>query len=215
VLEIPKIESESDNKTNQSSHIGVVMSGIIQDKQIEFKKYQISECSWETVKELFLLHHYLKSMPAGILAVYGLFDENNLQCLGAAVYSNGRIQYENKYIEFARLWITDEIGRNIESYFVSKTLKLLQKKYSHYEGVVTWADCNIGHEGTIYKALNFTFDGKSRAVKKYKGTSKQIIYQRTATKDSELIGEDKPKNRYVYYFDSKKREQKRNGKYPT
>jgi len=176
---------------------------------MDLKKLHIEECSWETVKNLFLAYHYLKSMPAGIMAVYGLFDEHNFRCLGACVFTNGRIQYDGVFLEFSRLWITDELGKNIESYFVSRCLKALQNKYTTYKGVVTWADCNIGHSGTVYKALNFAYDGKSRAVKKYKGNNKKTIYQRTATKDSILIGKDKPKNRFIYYFDKKERERMR------
>lgn len=176
---------------------------------MDFKKLHIEQCGWETVKNMFLAHHYLKSMPAGIMAVYGLFDEHNFRCLGACVFTNGRIQYDGVFLEFARLWITDELGKNTESYFVSRCLKFLQKKYPNYKGVVTWADCNIGHSGTVYRALNFAYDGKSRSVKKYKGNNKKTIYQRTATKDSILIGEDKPKNRFIYYFDKRERERMR------
>lgn len=179
---------------------------------MSYKNLHIQECKWETVKSLFLNYHYLKSMPAGIMSTYGLFDENNFRCLGACVFTNGRIQYEGIFLEFARLWITDELGKNIESYFVSRCLKLLHKKYPTYRGVVTWSDLNIGHDGTVYKALNFAYDGQSRAVKKYKGANKKIIYQRSATKGDALIGEDAAKNRFIYYFDKKERELKRNNK---
>ena len=55
-------------------------------------QYEFSECSWESVKHLFLNYHYLKSMPAGIMAVYGLFDNMNLGiAIGGAVFCNGRI----------------------------------------------------------------------------------------------------------------------------
>jgi len=165
------------------------------------------ECRWESVKHLFLTHHYLKTMPAGIFAVYGLFDKTNLyNAIGAAVFSNGRIQYDGKYIEFSRMWMNDEYKTNTESWFISKCLKLLKKKYPTYEGVVTWSDSNKGHNGIIYLASNFVYDGQSRKVYKYVGTNKKIIYQRTANKNHICIGHDKPKKRFIYYFDSKKRE---------
>lgn len=170
------------------------------------KNYNILEVSWVSVKDLFLNYHYLKSMPAGIMSVYGIFDEFNFNCLGACVFCNGRIQYENKFIEFSRMWVNDELGKNTESWFISKCMKKLQKKYKNYEGVVTWADCNIGHNGIIYLASNFIYDGNSRKVKKYIGKNKKIIYQRTATKNDICIGFDLPKKRFIYYFDAKKRE---------
>lgn len=137
-------------------------------------------------------------MPAGILACYGLFD--GLDAVGSAVFSNGRIQYDKKYLEFARLWVSDKYKRNVESWFIAKCVKALKKKFPTYRGIVTWADCNRGHRGTVYLASNFVFDGNSRAVKKYKGSNKKVIYQRTATKDSVLISTDEPKKRFIYYF---------------
>ena len=176
----------------------------------DIKRCIIEECRWVSVKHLFLQHHYLKSMPAGILAVYGIFEPNFLNsAVGAAVFCNGRIQYEFKYIEFSRLWISDNYGKNSESYFISKCMKLLHHKFPKYEGVVTWADSNIGHSGGIYKAANFTYDGESRAVKKFIGKNKKTIYQRTATSDSICIGKDLPKKRFIYYFDKHIRELKR------
>jgi hypothetical protein len=173
-------------------------------------QYEFSECSWESVKHLFLNYHYLKSMPAGIMAVYGLFDNMNLGiAIGGAVFCNGRIQYDKKYIEFSRMFLLNDLPKNSESNFIAKCMKALHKKYPSYLGIVTWADSNRGHNGTIYKAANFTFDGMSRPVKKYAGKNKKVIYQRTANSLSIQIGEDSAKYRFIYYFDKKKREQSR------
>ena len=165
------------------------------------------ECSWESIKHLFLNYHYLKSMPAGILACYGLFDENKLGIsVGGAVFCNGRIQYDGVYIEFSRMFMYDFLPSNSESSFIGKCMKSLKKKFPSYKGVVTWADSNRGHNGIIYLASNFVYDGESRKVNKYVGKNKKIIYQRTATKSDILIGHDLPKKRFIYYFDSKIRE---------
>jgi hypothetical protein len=165
------------------------------------------ECSWESVKHLFLTYHYLKTMPAGIMAVYGLFDETMLnRALGGAVFCNGRIQYDGKYLEFSRMWMIDQFGTNTESWFIAKCMSALRKKYPTYEGVVTWADGSRSHNGTIYLASNFVYDGNSRKVKKFAGKNKKVIYQRTATANDICVGEDNPKKRFIYYFDSKKRE---------
>lgn len=168
------------------------------------------ECSWESVKHLFLTYHYLKTMPAGIMAVYGLFDENQLgNAIAGAVFCNGRIQYEGKFLEFSRMWVNDNYGKNTESWFMAKCLKALNKKFPKYQGVVTWADCNIGHNGTIYLAANFVFDGESRKVKKFLGKNKKVIYERTSTAADVCIGQEMPKRRFKYYFDSKIREEKK------
>lgn len=165
-----------------------------------------AECSWESVKHLFLNYHYLKRMPAGILSVYGLFDESNLgEAVGGAVFCNGRIQYEGKFIEFSRMWMHPRYGKNTESWFMAKCMKALKKKFKNYIGVVTWADPKRGHTGTIYLAANFVYDGNSRVVKKYIGKNNRTIYQRTATKEHICIGVDEPKRRFIYYFRAKDR----------
>ena len=177
------------------------------------KDMTIEECGWQSVKHLFLNYHYLKSMPAGIMACYGLFSEGGFFCHGAAIFTNGRIQYENKFIEFARLWLVDDLQKNSESYFVSRCLKRLRKKFPSYEGVVTWADPEQGHDGAVYKAMNFVLDGESRKVPIYKGTNKGVIYQRSAKTGEqapEVLRYQEPKKRYKYYFDPKERERRRN-----
>jgi hypothetical protein len=92
---------------------------------------------------------------------------------------------------------------------MAKCLKALNKKFPTHEGVVTWADCNIGHNGTIYLAANFVYDGESRTVKKFLGKNKKVIYERTSTSSDICIGKEMPKKRFIYYFDSKIREQKK------
>ena len=175
------------------------------------KDLKIEECSWSFVKEMFLMKHYLKSMPAGILACYQLRNENNfMEKWGGAVFSNGRIQYDGKFIEFSRLWITDRLGKNTESWFVSRCIKKLREKFGNYKGIVTWADPKQGHDGTLYLACNFVYDGESRKVKKFIGKNGKEIYQRTSNKVDIMIGEDEPKKRFIYYFDCKKREYLKN-----
>jgi len=174
-------------------------------------KFEFGECSWESVKHLFLNYHYLKTMPAGILAAYGLFDPERLNmAIGGAVFCNGRIQYDKKFIEFSRMYMLDELPKNTESWFISKCLKALFKKYPTYQGVVTWADLKRNHNGGIYLASNFVYDGQSRAVKKYLGKNKKFIYERTSNEMSIYAGVDIPKKRFIYYFDKKQRETKKN-----
>lgn len=170
---------------------------------------KVIKCEWKSIAELLLNYHYLHRMPAGILACFALYNDDNLiMPIGGAVFSNGRIQYDKKYIEFSRLYLYDEVPKNSESYFIAQCIKNLKKDYSTYQGVVSWADPNKGHKGIIYRAANFVFDGMSRSVKKYKSRTGKIIYQRTVLDEAGFIKleSDKPKSRFIYYFDNKKRE---------
>lgn len=62
---------------------------------------------------------------------------------------------ETQVIELRRLCCIDDTPRNAESFFIGRALKLLR---SEWKGsiVVSYADKEHGHRGTIYKASNFT-----------------------------------------------------------
>ena len=57
-------------------------------------------------------------------------------------------------IELNRLWVTDDLPRNTESWFVSRALHMLPPLI-----VVSYADTSKGHMGYIYRALNFHYAG--------------------------------------------------------
>jgi hypothetical protein len=46
--------------------------------------------------------------------------------------------------------------KNMASWFLSRIIKLID---SQYKIVVSFADTTVGHQGTIYKASNWKFDG--------------------------------------------------------
>src|SRR3990167_210987 len=141
---------------------------------------KVMKCGFKTISELIIRYHYLHKMPAGLLACFALYNDYNLITpIGGACFSNGRIQYDKVYLDFSRLYLYDEIPKNSETFFISQCIKLLKKDFPNYKGIVSWADANAGHIGTIYKASNFVFDGMSRKVKKYISETGNTVSQRT------------------------------------
>jgi len=65
----------------------------------------------------------------------------------------------NEVIELVRLFIHDGYGRNIESFVISKSLKLLKKDFPNLKVVISYSDTEQGHNGCIYQASNFLFTG--------------------------------------------------------
>jgi len=57
-------------------------------------------------------------------------------------------------LELNRLWVSEEMPRNSESFFVSRCLKQLPARI-----IVSYADTKYGHVGYIYRALNFKYAG--------------------------------------------------------
>lgn len=109
--------------------------------------------------------HYSRSIN-GLMVSYafGLYHKGTL--VGAMLY--GKLAMANawrKYgdtaeevLELRRLVTLDNTPKNTESFFIGHTLRWL-KKNTEVKTIVSYADPNYGHGGTIYKATNFTHVG--------------------------------------------------------
>lgn len=109
---------------------------------------------------LIVEHHYLHRRPS-ISYAYGLFHRGML--VGVCTYGTPPSRHlqmgacpsdPSSVIELNRLWVSDSMPKNTESWFVSRTLKALPAKI-----VVSYADTREQHYGYIYRALNFHYAG--------------------------------------------------------
>lgn len=57
-------------------------------------------------------------------------------------------------LELNRLWVSDDMPQNSESYFVSRALRRLPPRV-----IVSYADTTQGHMGYVYRALSFHYAG--------------------------------------------------------
>lgn len=114
----------------------------------------------KSAARLVVARHYLHRRPP-ISHAFGLYVHGKL--LGAVTYGTPASRHlqmsacpsdPGKVIELNRLWLDDELGANSESWFVSRTLKMLPPRI-----VVSYADPLFGHFGYIYRALNFRYAG--------------------------------------------------------
>jgi len=107
-------------------------------------------------------------------------------------------------IELTRLWIKDGTPTNTESFLIGNTIKLVDK-----EIIVSYAEINQGHVGTVYQATNWIYTGLSakRTNWTIAGVDKHcqtIADKYTAKEVREKYGDkfslvDRPrKHRYVY-----------------
>jgi len=71
---------------------------------------------------------------------------------------------ESDVIELRRLCCIDDTPKNTESFFIGAMLRWLKKHTSH-KVVVSYADAEYGHTGTIYKASNFKYLGRATGAK--------------------------------------------------
>lgn len=136
------------------------------------KNWYVKQVTRKEVTEFIENWHYSKSINGCIADYcYALFDDNDIM-KGAMFY--GRMAMANQWkrfsdtpknvIELRRLCCVDDTPRNAESFFIGRSLKLLKNDWGSGT-VVSYADKEYGHEGTIYKATNFKMVGEIKGAR--------------------------------------------------
>ena len=112
--------------------------------------------------KLVVQNHYLHRAPTQSFA-FGIFDDLFDEVVGVVTFgppASRNVQTgacpsdPNLVVELNRLWVSDALPRNSESWFVSRVLKLMPPRI-----VVSYADTSAGHVGYVYRALNFKYAG--------------------------------------------------------
>jgi len=110
--------------------------------------------------------HYSKTLPtAGGNIKYGVWENNIF--VGAVIYSRGANKHinspyklkKNEVCELVRVALSNQ-HKSPTSKIVSITLKMLKKDFPNLKIIVSYADENQGHKGTIYKAMNWVYEGE-------------------------------------------------------
>ena len=182
-----------------------------------------SEETYDILKNM----HYAKRIP-NIVNSFGLYECKKL--LGIITYGIPASRslcigvcgekFSNDVIELNRLFLIIN-KKNLASFFVAKTLKLLKKP----KIVVSYSDTSMKHNGYIYQASNFFYTGLSAKRKEWrlKNSNK---HSKTITEQSTLLERknsnnyvfvNRPqKHRYVYFIGTKKQKKLylKNLKYP-
>ena len=132
-----------------SSTIADVISGLC-----------VSAVDGRTANALVVKHHYLHRRTSVSFA-FGLYRGPRL--VGVVTFGTPPSRHlqisacptdPSSVLELNRLWVSDELPRNTESWFVSRALRALPPRI-----IVSYADPKFGHYGYIYRALNFNYAG--------------------------------------------------------
>jgi len=135
------------------------------------RDFKVNLCERDDIIGFVEHWHYSKSIN-GIISDFCFRLMDNEQMIGAAIY--GRLAMANQWkrfgeseadvIELRRLCCVDRTPKNTESFFIAKTLQWL-KKNTQIKTVVSYADMEQNHVGTIYKASNFDCLGQQAGAK--------------------------------------------------
>lgn len=133
--------------------------------------YYIREIDYKTAMRIVVKCHYAHRI-APCSRAFGLYSNRLNRIVGVVTYGSpvgmylcegicGKDEVDNIY-ELTRLYVDDGLEKNLESYLVANTLKLLDK-----EIIVSYADSSYGHIGVVYQATNFYYTGMSQGHKDY------------------------------------------------
>lgn len=188
------------------------------------ENYYIKAISHKKAIDIVVAYHYLQR-EAPCSFAFGLFEQKTDILKGVVIYGTpssptlreGICGEEEKFnvIELTRLWISDDVPKNGESFLVGNTLKLLDK-----EIVVSFAEIQQGHVGAIYQATNWIYTGLSakRGSWTVEGMDKHcqtIADQYSAKTLRRLYGDrfktiDRPrKHRYIHFNCAKLKKRER------
>jgi len=127
--------------------------------------YYIKRIEYKLAMDMVVENHYLHRRASCSYA-FGLFEKETNKLIGAIVYGIPAsralqkgicgIDEADNVIEITRIWIEDSTPKNVESYLIGNTFKLVPK-----EIIVSYAEAGVGHVGYIYQATNFIYTGLS------------------------------------------------------
>ena len=136
---------------------------------------EVARCKPEEAKPFFTEKHYLKKMPAANF-FYGVYRKADRLMIGAIAYGPpfptvskmlSKLAKPNEILDLKRLFIEDVGIRNVESFVIGQSLKLLQQDDPNLKIVITFADSKEGHVGSIYQATNAVYVGQSGGKHRY------------------------------------------------
>ncbi len=190
----------------------------------------VAPVSNSDVTEFSRRYHYT-GLPGNALWRWGLWHGPVLH--GVVAYNTGNRglgasiigeEHASKVWHMGRLMLSEDSPRNSESRLIGGSLQAIERSDHDVWAVVTFADENHGHIGTIYQATNAYYTGitdmttRSTSRKYYVNEHGEVRSFRSIRKDAEHRGgipgwtmkfSDKPKHRYVYILGNKSERRQR------
>mgnify|MGYP006878617470 FL=1 len=120
----------------------------------------VAAMSAAEARELAEKRHYMHRKPVCSFA-FGLYRGD--QAIGVITFgapASRHVQlgacpvWPNVVIELNRLWVSDDMPHNAESWFIARALRAMPPRI-----VVSYADTAAGHYGGVYRAANFKYAG--------------------------------------------------------
>jgi hypothetical protein len=178
---------------------------------------RLEKASYKAVSYACLNFHYAKSVPNVGLA-YNVFNAKNewcgVICYGIGATNNIGRPYglnQGQVVELVRMALNGNQESTTKAMAIS--LKLIKKDAPNIKLIVSYADSEQGHFGTIYQATNWFYTGFStdtNLIVNGKREHRRTLGSRFGTCSSDAIRQKgyrvevlktKPKWKYIYPLD--------------
>jgi len=138
-------------------------SDVKMDK-FDYSRVTMQEIPFKLSKAIIIKNHYSHRFPGISELNLGFYVDNKLNTImsfGQSATPKMANSLPGKYWELQRLFSFDWAGKNMESYCIGMAMKHIQKNYSDIKVLISFADTEQDHYGTIYQATNWLYCGKT------------------------------------------------------
>lgn len=182
-------------------------------------------CSHEAAKWAVEHWHYSRDLPAGKTVKVGAWE--SAKFIGCVIFSLGANKYigspyrldQTEVCELTRVALA--VHSNPTSAIVAQAIRMLKKQSPGLRLIVSYADANQNHVGTLYQASNFLYCGdiESDGGQMINGVvvHRRTVYSRYGRQDIEWLRKHVapdahyvkvlPKHKYLYPLDAAMRAQ--------
>lgn len=186
----------------------------MQDRRFKKQDYEVSIIPHSDASAFIKEHHYASGTANTSVAAFGLFRIDSDTLLGAALWMPPlppvgkciRGKEWKKVLALSRLAIHPCVPTNGASFLLGACVRYFKKEDTRWLSLVTYADEREGHDGTIYRAANWEFDGFTRPVKLWQDpetgrivSAKKASHTRTKSEMFELGFEELPRSRKLRF----------------
>ena len=127
--------------------------------------YHIKPIEYQEAMSMIVSNHYLhRKAPCSY--AFGLCDTGSNVVKGVVTYGKPASHSlckgicgegeASEVIELTRLWVSDDVPKNGESFLIGNTIKLVPQDI-----IVSYAEQQQGHLGIVYQATNWIYTGMS------------------------------------------------------
>lgn len=130
---------------------------------------RISKGSYEAARYACMNYHYAKAVPV-TQYVYNVWSDANEWC-GVVIFGTGATvniaspfdKWQGQVLELERVALNGKQGHGKTSQAVGMCLKALHREAPYVDLVVSYADIDQGHNGTLYQSTNWIYTGIKNA----------------------------------------------------